>query len=89
MRRVYEELRAIVEELGGTMRYQREGKPHGGSWVVVLPGFAEKRFDSQPGFPALERLYVPRIPNPTDWRDYTNTLRPDGSEKWIAMLKAP
>ncbi len=89
MNRVYGELRSIVEQLGGTMLYEREGRPHGGSWVVVLPGFAEKRFDSQPGFPTLDRLYIPRKSNPSDWRDYTNTLLPDGPERWIAMLKAP
>lgn len=87
-RRVYEELRAIVEELGGHMRYERLGRPQGGSWVVSLPGHAEKFFDlSQAGFDEMDRLYEPKVSNPTHWTDYSKRLVPDGREQWIAMLK--
>ncbi|MBL8762973.1 MAG: hypothetical protein JNM07_01725 [Phycisphaerae bacterium] len=89
-RRPYEELQAIVEELGGEMRYEKAGRPQGGTWIVSLPGHAEKFFNSNgAGFPPLDRLYVPSRAAPSHYRDYSNELLPDAPEQWISMLRTP
>ncbi|MCE2968569.1 MAG: hypothetical protein ACK5WB_09435 [Phycisphaerales bacterium] len=67
-RRYYEELRSIVEELGGKMSYVRCGRPPPGSWLAWLPGYTEKFFECNGrGFPELDSLYVPKISHPTSW----------------------
>lgn len=86
--RYYKELSAIVHELGGQMRHEKLGRPQGGSWVVSLPGHAETFFDSNgAGFPLMDQLYVPKVPNPSHHTDYTHELVAGARERWIAMLK--
>jgi hypothetical protein len=88
--RYYKELSDIVIELGGQMHHEKLGRPHGGSWVVSLPGHSEKFFDSNgAGFPPMDRLYVPKVPNPSHYSDYANQLVPGARDRWIAMLKSP
>lgn len=87
-RRPYEELQIIVDELGGQMRFERAGRPQGGTWIVSLPGHAERMFDSNgAGFPPLDGLYVPKVPNPTHYRDYSNDLQPDSRDRWISLIR--
>ena len=88
-RRPYEELAAIVESLGGEMVFERKGQPQGGAWFVRLPGHATHWFPSNGrGFPGLDELYIPKIPNPQHYRDYTNDLRLDGEQRWVDRLRS-
>jgi hypothetical protein len=87
--RPYHALRSIAEELGGSMRHEKQGMPQGGAWLVEIPGHSVKSFESNgAGFPPLDRLYVPKRPDPTHYRDYTCELLPGARERWIAMLEA-
>ena len=72
-RRVYEELRRIIENEGGSMVYQKSGYGAGG-----LDSSLSKQESLQintRGFP-LE-LYVPAKQNPKHWQDYTTKLVDD------------
>jgi hypothetical protein len=85
----YQGLVDIVESLGGRMVHVRKGQPSGGRWIVSLPGFADRPFDcdGKGGAPELDRLYVPKVPSPKTYRDYTNTLLPTARESLLAMLR--
>ena len=72
-RRVYEEIRTAFEEQGGTMTFEREGSPTG-AWVCTLYGRQRVFHSNGRGFPELNKLYVPKVPNPRHWRDYTTRL---------------
>jgi hypothetical protein len=73
MRRKYEELRAGVEALGGSMVFERKGW-RWGAWRVTLRNRSRAFPSNGRGFPELDALYVPAVENPSHWRDYTNTL---------------
>lgn len=85
-RRVYEEVRCLVEHLGGSMTYEREGYRHG-AWVIRI---GEKSLTVEAtgyqSFPELDALYVPKVASPTSWEDYSNQLVPDAEAKLLAML---
>ncbi len=85
----YQGLVDIVASLGGQMVHVRRGQPPGGRWIVSLKGFADRPFDcdGKGGAPELDRLYVPKVPNPTTYRDYSHTLLPDARERLLAMLR--
>ncbi|GJQ28673.1 MAG: hypothetical protein HBSAPP03_05570 [Phycisphaerae bacterium] len=85
-RRVYEKLRALVEDAGGTMEHERRGHGPGGAWIVTLRRKRSVFESNGAGFPRLDRLYVPKVPNPSQWRDYTNTLRPGARAAWMRMI---
>lgn len=83
----YDEIRSLVEQRGGTMKYEREGYEFG-AWVIRIGG--KTTVIEAPGdgsFPRLDRLYVPRVANPRGYADYTNQLVPDAETKLWAMLK--
>jgi hypothetical protein len=85
-RRVYEEIRTMVEKHGGTMNHYRKGYPSGGAWVIRYGG-KEKVF--MPGgrkYPSLDNLLVPKVPNPQTWDDFYNQLREDAWEKLLKLL---
>lgn len=85
--RAYDEIRTLIEQRGGTMKYEKEGYEFG-AWVIRLGG--RTAIIEAPGigsFPKLDRLYVPKIKSPRGWEDYTNQLVPDAEAKLWAMLK--
>lgn len=85
--RAYDEIRTLIEQRGGTMKYEKEGYEFG-AWVIRLGG--RTAIIEAPGigsFPKLDRLYVPKIKSPRGWEDYTNQLVPDAEAKLLAMLK--
>jgi hypothetical protein len=88
--RPYHALRKIVEDLGGSMRHEKEGHPQGGVWVVQLPGCNERVIEpDQKCFLALARFYKPRpdLPNPKHATEYSCTLIDGGREKWLEWLR--
>lgn len=85
-RRPYEELRAIVEQEGGQMRFEREGQAQGGAWIVTFRGKVTVFNSNGSGFPPMDKLYIPRIPEPQSYRDYSNQLVEGARDKWIRML---
>lgn len=84
-RRIYEELRSIVEDLGGSMTFEREGHRYG-AWIVRL-GRKSACFESNgSGFPKLDRLYVPKVERPQHWRDYSTTLIPHAVGSFVELI---
>ena len=84
--RAYGLIRDIVERLGGSMTYEREGYRYG-AWVIRV---GESNVTIEAGgngsFPELDQLYVPRVPNPKGWDDYLDELVPDAETKLLSML---
>jgi hypothetical protein len=86
-RRPYEELRHAIEKRGGKMSFERSGYPQGGAWILKLANKSKVIESNQSGFPELDRLYIPKKPNPRHYRDYTTSLVPDAINQLIAMLQ--
>jgi len=86
--RAYDSIRSLVERLGGTMVYQREGYAHG-AWVIRID---DKALIIEAGgdrsFPQLDGLYVPKEPAPGHWEDYTTEMVPDAEARLLSMLYA-
>lgn len=85
--RAYDEIRTLIEQRGGTMKYEKEGYEFG-AWVIRLGG--RTAIIEAPGigsFPKLDRLYIPKVKSPRGWEDYTNQLVSDAEAKLWAMLK--
>jgi len=85
-KRAYGKLRDTIERRGGTMEYRREGYPHG-AWEISLgKGRVILRAEGARTFPALDALYVPKIPHPKTWDDYHHKLIPGAEEQLLALL---
>ena len=84
--RAYGSIRSIVERLGGSMVYEREGYRHG-AWAIKI---GEKSViieaSGNRSFPQLDRLYVQRVPDPRHWDDYSDELVPDAETQLLSML---
>lgn len=84
--RAYGSIRSTVERLGGSMIYQREGYRHG-AWVIRI---GENSVTIEAGgnrsFLQLDRLHVPRVPDPRHWDDYSDELVPDAETQLLFML---
>jgi hypothetical protein len=50
-RRVYEEIRSMVEEEAGTMVRLRKGVAQGGAWEVAIGGITKRFLYDGAGFP--------------------------------------
>ena len=86
-RRVYEELRAIVENEGGEMYHERRGHVSGGAWVVELCMKQRVFHADGRGYLALASYYVPLRDRPIDASHYSNHLIDDAKVKWLNVLK--
>ncbi len=86
--RVYDLVRSIVERLGGSMFYERQGYRYG-AWVIKIGDrSAVIVAGGDQSFPELDGLYVPKVPDPQDWDDYLkNELVPDAEAKLLSMLR--
>ena len=84
--RAYDLVRGVVEKLGGSMDYKREGVQWG-AWKLRL-GDREVTFNAggERSFPELDQLYLPKVTNPTSWDDYKNELVPDVEMKVLALF---
>ena len=68
------------------MRYQRSGYRFG-AWIITLDG--ERHVLKSTGrraLPILDRLYVPKVPEPTTWDDYRRELVKDAEERLFGLL---
>jgi hypothetical protein len=84
--RAYGLIRSIVDRLGGSMTYEHKGYRHG-AWVIRI---GEKITIVEAGgnqsFPELDRLYVPRVPQPRHYYDYSNELVADAENQLLSIL---
>ncbi len=86
--RPYGQLRDFVESLGGEMRHERQGYSTGGAWVVELNGVRTVFRSNGAGFPELDRLYVPKVEQPTHYRDYSLDLIEGAQELWLSKISS-
>ncbi len=86
-RRVYEEIRGLVEMEGGEMLFVKQGHQWG-AWIVTLRGKRKTFRSNGSGFPELDRLYVPKpdVSNPNHWRDYSLKLIDGAWDKFLGYF---
>ena len=84
--RAYDQLRTAVEQHGGSMVFLRAGYLHG-AWEIRLDGKRAVCEWDDYGFPELDNLYAPKVPDPQHWWDYTKTLIPGAFERLVRMLR--
>jgi hypothetical protein len=85
-KRAYGLIRSIVERLGGSMTYEREGYRYG-AWVIRIgESSVIVEASGNQSFPELDRLYVPQVPNPRHWDDYLDELVPNVETQLLSML---
>jgi hypothetical protein len=85
-RRVYEEIRSLVEDLKGKMHFERAGYQWG-AWIIRLNGKQRVIRSNGSGYPELDRLYeLKPNANPNDWRSYTDVLRPGAKDQLLELL---
>jgi hypothetical protein len=84
--RAYASIRSLVERLGGSMVYQREGYRYG-AWLIRL-GEKSLTIEARGNrtFPELDQLHVPRVPEPSAWDDYSKELVPDAESRLLGLL---
>ncbi|MFZ5809279.1 MAG: hypothetical protein ACOY16_08350 [Chloroflexota bacterium] len=88
-KRAYESIRSLVERLGGSMIYERKGYQHG-AWVIRIgKNSVTIEADGNRSFPELDRLYIPRVPAPRHWDDYSDELVPNAEKQLLSMLGNP
>ena len=85
-KRAYGSVRKIVERLGGSMVYVRKGYRYG-AWVIKIgeKGLAIEASGNQ-AFPELDQLYVPLVPDASQWGDHSDELVPDAEAQLLSML---
>ncbi len=65
------------------MVYERKGYQHG---IRIDENSVTIKAGGNRSFPQLDRLYVPRVPEPRHWDDYTDELLPDAETQLLSML---
>ena len=84
--RAYGSIRSIVERLGGSMVYERKGYRYG-AWVIRI---GENAWSSKRGATSRSHnstvCYVPLVPDPKHWDDYSDELVPDAETQLLSML---
>lgn len=68
------------------MHFERGGHVPGGDWIVTLRGKTTVFQSTGAGFPRLDRLYVPKVEEPSDYRDYSNKLIVGAREQLLSVL---
>jgi hypothetical protein len=86
MGRPYRELRDPIEHRGGSMVAVRKGHQWC-AWTITLDGKTRTFESNGRGYPELDRLYVPKAPNPTHYTDYSHTLQPGAIDALVSMLR--
>ena len=83
----YRKARALIESIGGTMRWRSGGGP-GGVWEITLHGRSHEVPVRDEKANDLDRLYVPEVDNPTTSRDYGSpgTLTNDAFWRLISLF---
>jgi len=84
--RKYGSIQSIVELFSGSMVYEREGYRHG-AWVIRIgENSVTIEASGKRSFPQLDRLYIPRVPDPRHWDDYSDDLVPGAETQLLSML---
>lgn len=85
-RKAYDLIQNLVEKLGGTMTFIREGYRYG-AWVITI-GEKSRVFlcEGNRSLPALDQLYVPKVENPNHWDEYKHELVKDAETKLLSLL---
>ena len=86
VRRVYEEVRALVEGQGGSMGFERKGY-RWGAWIIRMAGLEGKFPSNGAGFPSLDQLYASSKKNPSHWSDYDGDILPDAEARLMRLLQ--
>mgnify|MGYP005812950067 CR=1 FL=1 len=82
----YVQIRSLVERRGGTMTYEHKGH-HSGAWLIATGGRSLAiEATGERSFPQLDRLYVPRVPEPQTWDDYEDELVPGAEARLLGLL---
>ena len=82
----YAQIRSLVERRGGTMIYEHAGHRHG-AWLIAIGGRSlAVEATGERSFPQLDRLYVPRVPEPQTWDDYEDELVPGAEARLLGLL---
>lgn len=82
----YGEVIKLVATLGGTMEWKQGGYGGGGNWVLDLCGKKlTVRISQHDQLNVLDNLYVPTVPNPTTWAEFTSTLVPDAFWRLVRL----
>ncbi len=84
----YQKASALIESIGGTMRWCSGGGP-GGVWKITLHGRSAEIPVRDEKANDLDRLYVPEVDNPTTSRDYGSpgTLTDDAFWRLIDLFR--
>lgn len=85
--RAYDLVRAMVEEHGGEMWFERKGQPQGGAWIIKYNNRQTAFPTCDHIFPGIDDLYVPKIQFPVTWDDYRNDLIDNAWEKLLNDIK--
>jgi len=83
----YYRVRNFIEDLGGSMEWKPGGGP-GGAWVLTLHGKTSRIDARSHEVNDLDRLYVPLVSDPKEWKDYDHhaELTPDAFWKLVALF---
>ena len=87
-RRVYEEVRSLLESKGGTMEFERKGYQYG-AWILTWKGKNHIARSNGSGYPDLDQLYEPKPGdlNLNDYRSYTSRLKSDAWERALRLFE--
>ena len=83
--RRYRRVRALVEELGGSMTWQSTGAV--GTWVLDLRGRTAIIKCRDNRINDLDAFYLPRVPHPKSWDDYDEDA-PLAPDAFWALIRA-
>jgi hypothetical protein len=84
--RAYGLVRSLVEQLGGSMIYERKGSPHGAWKISIGENSREIKVEGSHSFPELDQLYIPKVENPQNWNGYKNELVPDAKTRLFLLF---
>jgi hypothetical protein len=84
----YEQVRRLLQSVGGDMRWLPGGGQGGGSWELTLQRKTVRIQVRDNQVNELDRLCVSRIDNPTTWDDYDTPapLRQDAFWRLVALF---
>lgn len=86
--RVYDLVRTMVEEHGGSMIYEQEGHSVGGAWIISVAGKRTVFNYDNFSFHGIDELHVPKEGvNPKYWWDYERELLPDAWKRLLENMK--
>ena len=85
----YEQVRNLLQSVGGDMKWLPGGAQGGGAWELTLQGRTAKIQVRDNQVNDLDRLCISNKDNPTTWNDYDTPapLQPDAFWRLVALFK--